>query len=494
MLAMVTMLVAAGTARAAGPGDVILTGGLPLPAGAIAGGNSGYGGGEPTRIAVSADGRYVAFASDADALSSEAHLDVTNIFRKDRATGEVLLVGRATGAGGAVPLLWGGDVTISDDGGRVAWVTRATLDPADTDEQEDVYVRDIATATTFLATPGTTDDLFGYDLSGDGTYVAFDTVDALAGINDTNAARDVYRRAVGGGGSTLVSRTTGTPQAATGASADPGISDNGRWVAFSSEATDVVAGFVDGGGSRDVYVRDMTAGTPYLVSNQSGAALTGANGTSGSPVVAGAPGAAVAGVYVAYNTDATNVTTAGVDTSGAESVYRRRLSESSAALVSRATGVGGANADSRAHVGGITDDGSRVVFASDAGNLGAGADYYGSYVRDLGAATTALASADNAYAVQPEISDDGAVVAWINGSAGITPDGDADLIGVFARAGGGAPELVSRPPGSAPFLAPATPIQSAAAGARTISADGRYVVFTAYSTRLPGNPDGIQRV
>jgi Tol biopolymer transport system component len=492
LVAAAIVLAASGTAQAAGPGDVILTGALPLPAGAIAGGNGGYAGGDPTDVGVSADGRYVAFAADADALAPEAHPDVTNIFRKDRATGEVVLISRADGAAGAPALLPGSRPAISDDGNRVAWVTTAALVAADTDTTADVYVRDVSGAVTMLATPGTTDGPWDHDLSGDGGHVVFDTAAPLAGADDANGTRDVYRRTLDSGTTTLVSRKSGTPQAA-GASFEPAISDSGRWVAFVSEATDVTTPYTPGSATRNVYARDMTAGAAYLVSNQSGAATTGANGDSGAPDIAGAPGAALGSVYVAYNSNATNATTAGVDTSSAESVYRRRLTETSSLLISRATGAGGANADSRAHRGGISDDASRITFSSDADNL-AGDDYYGAYVRDVGAGTTVLSSADNAYAVYPDISDDGAVVAWINGSSGIVPEGDPDLVGVFARVGAGPVELVSRPPGTAPFLAPATQSEPGNPGARSISADGRYMVFAGYSRRLPGNAAGQRQV
>ena len=122
-LAVAVALATAGTAHAAGPGDVLLTGGVPLPAGAIPGGNGGYADDEPTRTGVSADGRYIAFAADADGLSPDAHPDVTNIYRKDRVTGEVVLVSRADGAAGAPALRWGTEPSISDDGERVAWIT-----------------------------------------------------------------------------------------------------------------------------------------------------------------------------------------------------------------------------------------------------------------------------------------------------------------------------------------------------------------------------------
>ena len=338
---------------------------------------------------MSQDGRYVAFSADADALSAEADPDVSNVFRKDRVTGAVVFVSRATGAGGAAPARSGSDVTISDDGGRVAWITEASLDPADADANEDVYVRDIATDTTILASPGTADDVEGYDLSGDGAFVALATTEALAGAADANGVLDVYRRRLADGATALASRQAGAALAGNGASRDPSISDDGRWIAFTSAATNLVAGYVAGAGG-DVFARDMTAAVGYLVSNKAGAATTGANGSSRDPRIAGAP-AAAAEVFIAYNSNATDLSLVAEDTSDVESVYRRRLGGIAASgLVSRADGVLGANADSRAHVGGISDSGALVTFASDAQNLTPAPDYYGVYTRDVGAGTTVL--------------------------------------------------------------------------------------------------------
>jgi hypothetical protein len=88
LLSTMLVLLLAGSARAAGPGEVFLTGALDMPPGSIAGGNGGNFEGEPTGLDISGDGRYVAFTAAADALSSEAHPDVDNVFRKDRVTGD----------------------------------------------------------------------------------------------------------------------------------------------------------------------------------------------------------------------------------------------------------------------------------------------------------------------------------------------------------------------------------------------------------------------
>jgi Tol biopolymer transport system component len=498
--AMLALLAGAVSALAASAGSTFLVGGLPLPAGALPGGGGGYSGGEPGQLSVSTTGRYVAFAADADLLDPSANLDVSNIFRKDRLTGEVLLVSRATGASGAVADADGAEAAISADGSRVAWRTDAALDPADTDRTSDVYVRDIPSGTTFLAsqwTDGrqTTDDMEGFDLSGNGRFVVFATADALAGADDANGDLDVYVRDLQGGTTTLVSRKALARTAANDSSRDPAISDDGRWVTFATLASDVVSGF-DPGGHPQVVARDTVGGTAYAVSNQSGG-LTPSNGDASEPTVAGAP-AAVNTVTVAYTSEATNLD--GADATGDRSVFRRRLADAGSTLVSRADGAGGANADSRAHTPSISDDGRLVVFDSDAGNLGAGADSYGTYVRDVGASRTALASSDNRYAVEGQISGDGGTIAWLDGGelVPLTPDGDPDLPGVFARSYVapttlGTPASVSRPPGSAPFLAPVFEVPDADSGQRTMSADGRYVVFAAGTSHLPGGRGQLYR-
>jgi Tol biopolymer transport system component len=488
-------IIPTGTAGAAPAGQTFLTGALPMPLNAIAASNGGYARSEPVHVGISANGRYVAFVSNADTLSSAAHPDVTNVFRKDRVTGAVVLVSRATGTNGPVALTSGTDPHISADGNRIAWRTSAALTATDTDGgDDDVYVRDIATATTYLASRGnggvqTLTDSYGFDISGNGQYVVFNTDDALAGGADPNATSDIYRRNLDADTTALVSTNSGDVNAANAASYDPAVSGDGRWVAFASAATDVIAGYISSG-EQQIYARNMSNNNQYLVSNQTAATLTGSNGDSDTPDIAGSPGDAVANLRVAYTSYATNVAAGGVDASGAASVYMRPMSQTSSTLVSRATGVAGANADSRAHDPSISDDGMRVVFTSDATNLGAGTDYYGVYLRTLSTDATLLGSTQNSYSVEGVLAGDGTALAWVEGQ-GITPDVDPTLSYVYARnysapASFGPAAAVSRPAGNAPFLAPAAPVEPPDSGQTTISGDGRYTVFKTYGTRLPG--------
>lgn len=495
-IAAALLLTGSGTALGAGAGETFPTALIPLPAGAIAGGWSGRDASDyPSRSALSRDGRYVAFLAAADALSAAAHPDLVNAYRKDRLTGEVLLASRASGADGAGALTSAESVTISDDGSRVAWTTTAALDPADADGgRDDVYVRDFATGQTLLATgfAGAGEDVRDYDLSGNGAWIAFASDERLA-AGDANAGKDVYRVAVAAGAPLLVSARDGATGAGNDTAHSPSISGDGTWVAFVSSATDLTTGFVSGAvGSENVFARDVTAGRTRLVSNAAGLPAQGANQSSVSPEVAGSPpSGGSTNVLVAFGSYATDLAAPGEDSATTQSVYRRnlgaRFTASPATLISRATGASGADANGSAYVAGISGDGRLVAFVANASTLGSGSGY-GVYVRDATTATTTLASAMTASPANGAISGDGALLAWC-GPGGITADSDPDLSAVFARtyatpsAALGAPELVSRPAGAAPFLLPALSTEAADPGERAISADGRYVLFSGYTSR-----------
>ena len=110
-------------------------------------------------------------------------------------------------------------------------------------------------------------------LSANGRYVAFhsDSTDLVPG--DTNAARDVFVRDRATGTTRRVSVST-TLAEGDGFSDLPAISGNGRWVAFISDATNLVQG--DRNASSDVFVRDRLTGTTRRVSVSS----TGAEGNA----------------------------------------------------------------------------------------------------------------------------------------------------------------------------------------------------------------------
>jgi Tol biopolymer transport system component len=135
-----------------------------------------------------------------------------------------------------------------------------TTERASVDSDEDQ-------ADLFAAPPGVTIGSFHPSISSDGQIVAFDSnaTDLVAG--DTNGVFDVFVRDRGAGTTQRVSVSNGGAQA-NDFSGAADVSGNGRFVAFESGATNLVAG--DTNGVNDIFVRDRLAGTTERVSVESG--------------------------------------------------------------------------------------------------------------------------------------------------------------------------------------------------------------------------------
>ena len=406
------------------------------------------------RGAVSDDGRFVAFSSQADGLSAEDDDRFSNIFVKDRTTGAVILASRRTGAQGE-PVhgnCW--SATISDDGSRVAMECEAPLDDADVNSHLDVYVRDVTAGTTTLvsraggavANDGAADPM----ISGDGSAVVYTSSATNLDAADLNSRQDVYRSVLGGA-TTLVSRGGAVGNAA---SSGPSVSDDGNTVAFASIATNLrVPAGPDANGHQDVYVRDISAGTTTLASAPDVSTEAIGNGDSFSPSISGQRSAGQ--YYVAFTSLANNLGT--VDANGEYDVYRRALENGATGLVSRAAGGAAANGSSSS--GGIDDSGAHVAFSSSATDLDpadTGA-VTSAYVRHVGAATTELLSRAGAdgpdldnEAGAPAVAGDAKAYAWSTEGGGGLPDADPTYGNLFLRDLHHATpttELVARPPG-----------------------------------------------
>ena len=477
------------------PGTTFAVSWLKPAPGEIFGSNSGSMGMGFSLSPMSKDGRYVLFASMSDNLVDGNDPNAVNLFRKDMQTGDIVMVNRLNGTNGAPIPGFIYDYAMSSDGNRVVFTATDKLTPDDLDEEADAYVRNIQAGTTSLVTPGTSEPVFEADISGDGAFIVFTTVSPLV-AGDVNGLADVYRRNLSNGTIEIVSRIPALPNAGNSDSNQGVMSDDGRWVAFASRATNLIAGFTDNSGafSADVFVRDMTGGTTYLVSSRFNSSTQGGNDGSDEPDIAGSP-AAINDVKVAFSSYANDLADNAVtDTDTSSSVYLKEMPGQASELVSRATGPAGANADSRAHTPSISDNASRIVFSSDATNLGAGADYYGVYLRDLTSSATSLVSAKNNYAVQGTISGNGSSATWTEAGGG-TPDSDPDLSGVFRRnLNTDAIRFVSRPNGSARVVAPGFSNYALGDSRRALSANGRYIVFGTASSHLPGGDTATQKI
>ncbi|MFI7601327.1 TolB family protein [Actinoplanes sp. NPDC049681] len=219
---------------------------------------------------LSADGRYVAFESFASNLVGGDRNGVLDVFVRDTATGTTTLVSvDSSGVQADAPSF---DPSISADGRYVAFASSASnLAPEDKNDANDVFVRDLQAGTTTRVSVTASAAAGGWHadselpaISGNGRFIAFETEARLV-TTDTDGLRDVY----------VFDRVTGTPErmtvTPTGEPANQhtfwagtGISDDGRFVTFESEASNLVAGDVNG--QKDVFVRDRQQDVTKLVS------------------------------------------------------------------------------------------------------------------------------------------------------------------------------------------------------------------------------------
>ncbi len=215
--------------------------------------------------AISADGRFVAFDSSATNLVGGDTNANADVFVHDRQTGTTERVSVATG--GAEGDGNSSEPAIDADGRFVAFESDATtLVSGDTNGTTDIFVHDRQTGTTervSVATGGTegNGNSVSAAISADGRFVAFYSA-ASNLVSDANGANDVFVRDRQTGTTERVSVATGGSPADSH-SYTPAISADGRFVAFDSRATNLVSG--DTNGADDIFVRDRgTSGAAPL--------------------------------------------------------------------------------------------------------------------------------------------------------------------------------------------------------------------------------------
>ena len=353
--------------------------------------------------------------------------------------------------------------------GLVAWSSEASnLVPGDENGFADVFARRLPSGTTRLlsglpgggtgAGPSTEPDI-----TADGRFVAFTAVAALV-PRDTNGTADVYVRDMATGGIDLVSVNSQGVQG-NDFSYVPSISDNGRWVAFGSGATNLAPGgnegfsqgiylrdrkrgtttrittlqstpfpelaadapalafvseqpVVPGGGPFDVYLADLRTGTFELVSE-----------IAGSSPAAGAHSIDASGEHVAF--------TAGNFPETHVYLWSRRTRATEQVDVSSS----GESANDFSTFSSIDAKGRRVAYFSIAANLVPGDtnNTFDIFVRDRRRGTTERASVSTAGeqadmgSDSPALSPDGRLVAFSSSATNLVP-GDTNGLGdVFVR-------------------------------------------------------------
>ncbi|HVS18292.1 MAG TPA: hypothetical protein VMT18_06815 [Planctomycetota bacterium] len=319
-------------------------------------------------------------------------------------------------------------------------------------------------------------------LSAGGRYVAFESSAENLVPGDTNHAQDVFVRDRVLGVTTRVSVSSSGAQANWN-SYSPSISADGRFVAFTTLAANLVPG--DDNGVIDVFVHDRLSGTTERVSVDSAGALGDGDGRY--------PTLSADGRYVCFESLSTNLVAG--DTNDVEDIFvRDRL----LGLTTRVSvGPGGVQGNGRSLRAGICADGRRVVFVSAATNLvagdtnGAGQDCF---VRDLELGLTLCASltpggmTGNGVCDYPAISGNGRVVGFESAASDLVAGDTNGVADSFARdLDAGRTTRVSVGPGG---------VQGDSLSLRAVpSFDGRFVAFKSQAANLvPGDTNGVQDV
>ncbi len=261
---------------------------------------------------ISADGRYVAFASPSTNLVVPA-TTVNNVFRKDLYTGEVLL-GSSTAAGAEGNAA--SDLpAISDDGNFVAFGSSATNLVVPATPAQQAFRKNFSTgeivvcSSSATGTYGNGTYASSCDISRDGRYVVFDS-DCTNLVTPATTAGNVFRKDASTGAIVLCSTSDGGA-GGNGPSSWSKVSSDGRYVAFHSAATNLAATATT---TTDVFRKDLVNGTVVLAS----ATASGAEGNNAS-LFAGMSGN---GRYVSFVSVATNLVTPA--TTGAQ-IFRKEL-------------------------------------------------------------------------------------------------------------------------------------------------------------------------
>ncbi|MBM7171212.1 PD40 domain-containing protein [Streptomyces sp. G44] len=382
---------------------------------------------------LSADGRYAAFTSDAATLVPGDKNLAPDVFVRDRSTGTTERVSLTDGDTESAPAEWSDEPSISGDGRYVAFesVARALVS-GDTNGHRDVFVRDRTTGTTqrvSVAGNGTQGNNWSFDpsISTDGRYVAFRSGASNLVPGDTNAADDIFVHDRQARTTQRVSVAGGGAQG-NGESRTPSISADGRYVAYTSAASNLVPG--DTNAAEDVFVRDLTSGTTQRVS------VTGTGGQGGRE--SSSPSISADGRHVAFSSSAPDLVPG--DTNGRIDAYVRDRQAGTTQRVSVADN--GTQGDGHSGSVSISGDGRRVAFSSSAGNLiardaNAVSDIF---VHDQETGKTQRISTDHTdggdgdhYSSEASISADGRFTVFSSAASDLVPDDSNATYDVFVR-------------------------------------------------------------
>ena len=317
----------------------------------------------------SPDGSRLLFVSDADNLVANDANGWGDIFVHDLATSTTSLVSlNAAGITSADDV--SGGPTFDPTGTKVAFFSRASdvTEIQDVNSTFDAFVRDLSTGTTTLLSineegTGTGDDWsWPPSFNFDGTKVVFQSSASDLDTRDTNFADDVFVSDLVTGHTEVISLDVSGTTTGNHESYGPVVSPITDQVAFTSLASDLVE--VDGNETRDVFVRDLDAGTTTAVSLDASTTQTGNFESAGL-------GFSPDGDLIAFSSFASNLVSK--DSNERRDLFVRNLRTGTTTLVSaRGDGKDSANDESSSPAWGapaFDPRGGRIAFVSTATDL-----------------------------------------------------------------------------------------------------------------------------
>jgi hypothetical protein len=305
---------------------------------------------------ISADGRYVTFASEATNLVPGDLNEVTDVFVYDASADSLQLVSRK-GATGALGNRASDTPSISRDGAMIAFSSFASnLVGNDTNNRSDVFVRNVTAGTTTRVSTDSSGkqangDNFQPVVSPNGSVVAFASTATNLSKADPSRTRDVYVKVLSSGKTTITSVRTDEVRGSNDSLLED-VSSSGRYIVMQSYSALVKS---DTNNTGDIFLRDRTEGTTIRVSKDGS---TQANDQSF--------GAAISddGAWIVFQTWATNLVP-GTDGNGSlTDVLEFRLATGDVERLS--TDTAGGSPDAATYDTAMSGSGLRTCYASGA--------------------------------------------------------------------------------------------------------------------------------
>lgn len=393
---------------------------------------------------VSADGRFVAFMSDATNLVAGDTNGVRDIFVRDRflnLTERVSVAGTSTQGNNSSS--W---PTISADGRFVAFESLATNFVAnDQNGARDIFVYDrVLHAIERVSVPAAggegNGDSFLPRISADGRFVVYQSVASNLTAGDTNNKTDVFVRDRFLG-TTVRASVANDGSESNGYSFRPEITADGTRVVFESDATNLAAN--DNNGHTDIFIRNLSNGTTSLIS----VAPDGAPGDGDSYDASITPD----GNFVLFITNATNFNSAapGVHVD----VYLKNILTGALDRMNR--GKDGSAANSDCFHGHLSDDARFISFSSFATNLVSedqnGREDVFVYDRALQQTIRVSLAADgtqiDGFSNYARLSGDGSFIAFMSDATNLIATTHAGLVHIY-----GYDLTQGPPPAPKPFI------------------------------------------